>query len=698
MLSDLRLQEVYFSGEINLVEYFYRPCLSEAVIYDRSVGYFSSSVLLLIAPPILDFARQGGKIRLICSPYLNSNDIDAMKSGYKSKLDCVSCAVIRDINQLLENQTLRKNTEALATLISLGVLDIRLVFMPGAQGDYHVKLGIFCDEFGNSVIFKGSINETLTGWYEKGNHETLDVFCSWLENKEERRVARNREYFEKLWNDRIDGLNVVPFPDVATEKLKTLAKISIDDIDSNHLIDIFNFENSQIKQKFEGNSDGMRVPLKHQLEAIAKWNEQNRKGILEHATGSGKTFTALIALKEHLEPEGVAIVLVPDKLLFEQWESELKEEIEGIKLLRAGGGNTKWKIDGRLKGFTSSLPGLGKRVVLATMQTARNLNFLRAVNQGEHILLIVDEVHEIGSDKNSNILNLQLGPRLGLSATPRRYQDPEGTRKIMIYFGSIVQPPYTLEDAINDGRLVPYNYYPKPVRLNVTESEKWANESRKISREFARCKRKNTEIPQNLKHMLIRRSRIAKKAQAKIGLATEVIKKWYCSGESWLIYCEDQDQLNLVMKSLVSEGFSPLEYHTGMQSESSETLEYYKNFSGILCSIKCLDQGVDIPRISHAIILASSQNPRQFIQRRGRVLRTCEGKSKAVIFDAIVVPMSLEHEPEQFSLLKAEIQRAIQFAKTAFNSSSVIELAKLALDLGIKPEEVGILESDGIEE
>ena len=152
------------------------------------------------------------------------------------------------------------------------------------------------------------------------------------------------------------------------------------------------------------------------------------------------------------------------------------------------------------------------------------------------------------------------------------------------------------------------------------------------------------------------------------------------------------------MDSLKEEGFSPLEYHTNMNGNSTATLEYFKNFEGILCSIKCLDQGVDIPKISHAIILASSQNPRQFIQRRGRVLRTYKDKYKAVIYDAIIMPVSLEHEPEQFSLLKSEFQRSFQFANTATNSSAAIELASLAIELGIDPEEVGLMYTYGIEE
>ena len=703
MLKDLHLQEEYFTGDTDLVEAFYRPCLSEAVGYNRSVGYFRSSVFILIGPDIINFVKRGGKIRLVSSPYLTEDDIEAIDTGYKNKFDGAYSALSRDIDFLLANQPVAKNTEALATLISLGVMEVKLAFLPEAQGDYHAKLGIFYDELNYAVSFKGSINETWTGWCERGNHETLDVFCSWHEGRDERQVGRDQEYFKKLWNDQVRDMEVIPFPEVGIEKLKTVAKSSLDDIDSGDIIDFFSLGHqlAEHKIKEESPSHEIRKPLKHQLKAIAEWKKQDKRGILEHATGSGKTFTALTALKEHLEPQGVAIILVPDKLLHRQWAVELIEEIEGVHLLKAGDGHNRWKKDRRLFDFTSPLQGLGKRVVLVTMQTARTDTFLTFLNQGEHIMLVADEVHEIGSKENSKALTIASGPRLGLSATPRRYGDPEGTTKILSYFGAIVQPPYTLEDAINDERLVPYEYFPRVVRLDAEESQLWAEETDKISKEFVRSKRDkdgNVQISQYLQNLIIQRSRIAKKAKAKIPLSVDIIKEQYHEGESWLIYCEDQYQLKQVMDSLKVEEISPLEYHTNMEGDSTASLEYFKNFEGILCSIKCLDQGVDIPKISHAIILASSQNPRQFIQRRGRVLRTCKDKYKAVIFDALVVPVSLEHEPEQFSLLKGEFQRGIQFAKTALNSSAVIELARLAIELGIDPEEVGLMDSDGIEE
>ena len=123
------------------------------------------------------------------------------------------------------------------------------------------------------------------------------------------------------------------------------------------------------------------------------------------------------------------------------------------------------------------------------------------------------------------------------------------------------------------------------------------------------------------------------------------------------------------------------EYHSNMSGDQAASLEWFKNYGGIMVSIRCLDQGIDIPKISHAIIVASSQNPRQFIQRRGRVLRACEGKFSAVIFDAIVVPVCLDEEPGQLSLLKSELQRSIQFSESAINRSGANKLVNIAIEL-----------------
>lgn len=701
-LEDLQLHEEYRTGEDDLIKEFYRPCLRQSQQYYRAVGYFRSSVFLLIGPDLLEFAKSGGKIRLICSPCLSEEDIDAISRGYKSRQKYVDLSLDQEIEHFLSNKKVVKNTELLATLISLDIIKIKIVFMPGSQGIYHEKVGLFFDEEGGCVGFKGSVNETWNGWHERGNYETLDVFCSWLDGRDRRQVERNKRYFEKLWNGKLKDLDVQEFPKIAKEKLKTMAKKSLDEIDQSELVDFFDVGHFTVEDgQTVLDNTVKRKPFPHQIEAIEAWKKQGKRGVFEHATGSGKTFTALNALKEHLAEDGVALVLVPDRLLHKQWAEEIKSEINEVTILKAGDGHNSWRKKRRLRHFTQPGRGLGRRIVLATMQTARLSDFRDEICGGDHLMVVADEVHEIGSSENSKVLEIQAGPRLGLSATPRRYGDPIGTEKIFNYFGAIVEPPFTLADAIVSGRLVEYEYHPEPIRLTAEESEAWEIATREISLEYARSKRDdncNLVVSPFLQNMLIQRARIAKKASAKVPYAVKVVKENFVEGESWLLYCEDQHQLGEVIEALRKNGYDPCEYHTNMEGDTAASLDWFKKFGGLMVSIRCLDQGVDIPQISNAIILASSQNPRQFIQRRGRVLRVFPGKYSAVIHDAVVVPLCLDQEPGQLSLLKSELQRSIQFSKMAINKSGSNKLISIAIELGIDPEEAGLIDTDGIEE
>jgi superfamily II DNA or RNA helicase len=439
----------------------------------------------------------------------------------------------------------------------------------------------------------------------------------------------------------------------------------------------------------------------HQANAIELWEKAGRRGVFEHATGSGKTFTAIEAIKKHLITGEPALVLVPSQLLHEQWKREILEEIPDASVLMAGSGHIKWKDRGRLRSQTSS--GLGmNRVVVATMQTASTDTFINGLSQGDHLLIVADEIHQIGSPKNSIALSIRSGASLGLSATPIRYGDPEGTQRIFTRFGPVIPPAITLQDAIAAGRLVNYEYFPHPVHLSDEESELWKKLTKQISFELAKSKKKDSSagLTDKAKMLLIQRSRIAKKARVKTGLATNVIKKEFKEGQSWLIYCEDSDQLNEMLLKLRAEGLRPLEYHSNMSGDKVDALNWFKKFGGVLVSIKCLDEGVDIPAVSHAFILASSQNPRQFIQRRGRVLRKSAEKNIAVIHDAIVVPIDPESESEQISLLKAELIRALEFANSALNKGAGADLRRIALEMGIDPSPDGeaAIEEDQEEE
>jgi superfamily II DNA or RNA helicase len=681
-LAGLPINTEYRTGESDPVGDFYRPCLYQAVHYRRAVGFFRSSVFYLIATPIIEFARRGGKIQLVCSPDLTEEDVRSIEDGYDARTTVIAKSLADEIDRLLSSESTSYQTQVLATLIAVGSLEIKIAFRPGSSGQYHEKIGIFRDNFDNRVSFIGSSNETWRGWHLHGNHEAIEVFCSWHGGSEARRVDRHDTYFDRLWLGSVPGVETISFPDAPKQKL---INASLGDLES--------VKSDEINPKKDG-----RKLLEHQIQAIEAWKKNGLRGVLEHATGSGKTFTALMAIKEHLEKGNPALVLVPSRLLLDQWAAELVQEIPDAIYLLAGGGNNRWRQNGRLKDFTCNNPNLGKRVVIATMQTVSMDAFLEAVSGGDHLMIVADEVHQIGSRKNSKAMGIQAASRLGLSATPKRYGDLEGTQRIFDYFGPVIEPPFTLQDAISAKRLVKYEYFPHPIHLNEQESKQWHDISKKISLEIVKQKsddQGNRPISDRAKMLLIQRSRVAKKAAEKVPLIGSVISREYRQGERWLVYCEDSTQLEEVMVELRKRKLDPIEYHTGMMGDQFATLSYFKTFGGILVSIKCLDEGVDIPAISHAFILASSQNPRQFIQRRGRVLRKSPEKYLAVIHDAIVVPNSLEDEPEQLAILKSELLRAMEFSRSAINRDSGANLRAMALDLGLDP---GLTVEDGIED
>ena len=672
-LSVLNLKTEYRSLKEDPVQDFYRPCLLNANSYKRATSFFKSTVYNVIGTSIVEFARGGGYTQLICSPELSEEDIDSIALGYARKSKIVENSLIQQIEALLASHETAFNTRVLATLISVGALDIKVAVRADKKGLYHEKIGIFSDSLGNTVSFKGSANETWRGWHFQGNFESIEVFCSWRGGLETERVEKHKIHFDTLWSERDPDIEVFAFPNIAITHLKKAAFKDIDAIDRKNI----------------STPNRRRKPLPHQNVAIDGWLSNGRRGIFEHATGSGKTYTALMAIRQHLKKGNPALVVVPSRLLLDQWASEIKKELPEAALLLAGGGNNKWRIPQRLKGMTGSDTVNGSRIVLATMQTASMSEFGENIMGGEHLLLVADEVHQIGSSHHSKIMNIDAGSRLGLSATPVRYGDLDGTKKIFDYFSGVIPPPVTLSDAIKAGRLVPYEYFPHAINLSGDEAEEWRRYTKQISQEIARQKSDNLDtqpLSEKAKLLLIKRSRIAKKASAKIHLAASIVKQHFEKEQSWLLYCEDSEQLEQVLSALRSEGMDPVEYHSNMEGDRVATMSWFRSFGGILVSIRCLDEGVDIPDVSHALILASSQNPRQFIQRRGRVLRRTPDKHLAVVHDAIVLPVSAGSEPEQISLLKSELLRAIEFADHAINKGASAELRSIAINMGIDPD------------
>jgi superfamily II DNA or RNA helicase len=687
-LSALPLNRSYRKGTDDIARDFYLPCMSRAQSYDRAVGFFNSTIYAIAWPSLREFVQRGGRMRVVCSPVLFPDDAEALAAGYAERVEKeVSERLRQEAISLLRDPFLQKPAKVLATLVAMEVLELRVAFIGEAERRrlFHDKVGIFFDAEGNAVVFKGSMNETSAGLSADGNLESVDVFLSWEGGKEAERVRDEIDYFEKLWTNTYPGVLVKPFPQVAKDELVAAA-------DAAHLEQLIEDVCAQIEAAAKLSADGPkpshRIPRPHQTQALLEWEARGRRGIFEHATGSGKTFTALCAIRESLGRDEVPVVLVPSELLLTQWHAEIRATLADMapQILVCGGGNTHWRDEKLLGAWTRHRPGAKPRLVLSTMQTAATSDFRSGVAQGPHVFLVADEVHRLGSPEHQNILALDTGPRLGLSATPRRAGDPEGTRAIFDYFQGVIPPPFTLADAIRSGALTPYFYYVHKLELTDDEQSEWDELSVQAGQMYARLrsgKGDDVALAARLKNLLIKRARIVKAASQKTSLAAEVVEEHFQSGQQWLVYCDSVDQLRNVQAELSRRGIASTEYHSTMAGDRESTLRYFDANGGILVSIRCLDEGVDIPTVTHALVLASSQNPREFVQRRGRILRRAPNKALAHLHDAIVVPRAATDERPDLAVLESEMVRAIEFGKTAENPSAITDLERIALAFGV---------------
>jgi superfamily II DNA or RNA helicase len=687
-LASLPLNTEYRKGKDDIAEDFYLPCMRVADRYDRAVGFFNSAIYIIAWPSLKDFVARASKMRLVCSPVLPPQDIEAIDAGYSARFEQDNAEKMReDIRYMLATPYLHKPTAVLATLISLGVVDIRIAFMKKTSGHhrlFHDKLGLFHDGFGNVVSFKGSMNETWAGLSADGNLESVDVFLSWEHSREASRVKENQRYFDQLWEGTTEheGVVVRAFPEIAKSELLNAADAKkwpdlVDEI----------CREMEATDKFENKRSATGKTLRpHQSTALATWEGQGRRGILEHATGSGKTFTAISAMRDALRRHEVPFIVVPSELLLEQWHGEILENLGDVAphILRCGAGHTKWREDGLVGPWTR--PGSDKpRLLLSTMQSAVMPEFRAAIRQGSHLFLVADEVHRLGSPNHLQLLSIDTGPRLGLSATPRRAGDPVGTERILRYFNGIVSPPFTLQDAIESGTLTPYFYHVHTVALTDTEQQAWDEVTKRIQRisaQRASAKEPDSGTDFQIKRLLIERGRILKQAEGKAGIAGEIIAANYHSGERWIVYCDDLSQLDAVRTALSQAALESTEYHSAMAGNKEQTIRLFEVNGGIVVSIRCLDEGVDIPSVTHALILASSKNPREYIQRRGRVLRRAEDKPVAHIHDLLVLPAVADGEEEESSvsnILGGEITRALEFGKSALNPAAITDLERIAL-------------------
>jgi superfamily II DNA or RNA helicase len=694
-LRTLALDDRYRSDSEDVVATFYVPAFTVASSYSRAVGYFTSTSLALYARGLDRFVARGGRMRLIASPHLDEVDIVDIERGYDLR-EVITRATVRELNAE-QPDTVLDGLGLLGRLIAEGKLDIKLAFVEhgGRVGIYHEKIGVFRDDHGDLVAFTGSSNETYGGLM--ANFESVEVYRGWVAG-DGSRALRLEADFESLWSNRTDRLTVEPFPDVARERLVSLARQRsprpLDGRDD-ALIPVPARSSAAI---------GLNIPAglvvrDYQRAGVEAWLKQQGRGMLKMATGTGKTKTALIAaaqlgnvLRQREEPM-VVMILAPLLQLVDQWITEVQEF--GVRAVAVYDSSDKWLpvVEDQLNEAR-----LGQRPVVVLVATNASFAGARFQSVLERItlplLVVADEAHNLGSSAYRSLLPLHATYRLALSATPERWFDDEGTDALTRYFGPIAFE-LGLSQAINMGALCRYNYTPRLIELNDAETALYVNLTSQIAKHMAAGDKVDDAAANSpLGFLLRQRAGVLGHAGAKVQQLKEDLER---RRDSWyqLVYCAEGDrpvepdeppgsnQLRDVMEVAGNHLHLTAHSYTSETSSRAVRRDLLRRFSSgddlrVLVAMRCLDEGVDIPDARTGYLLASSSNPRQFIQRRGRLLRRAEGKERAEIIDFLAVPPKgspINFDVER-SLLARELVRAEEFAQLAENYESTLRVLR----------------------
>jgi len=711
---DAGIKSEYRSLIDNVVQDFYIPLLQEANSYKRAVGFFSSTSLVEISKGIGSMAERGGHIQIVASPYLSDEDVDAIRKGYEDRDKVIEGALIRSLSDDHTDYYSMQRLNLLAALIADGILDIRIAYTEDKAGIgmYHEKMGVIEDEEGCRVAFSGSMNESHTAMAV--NYETIDVFCSWREGSDADRVSLKGNAFYSIWNDSEPNIKVREFPaisDVLIEKYrKNPPNFGIDNEQFANRILTYAGGLQRVIQ--DAKPVGARIPKDvtlhdYQQEAISVWVGENYRGIFDMATGTGKTFTGLGAiskLSEDLNDELAVVIVCPYQHLVEQWVEDIvrfninpiigyssSPQKEWKKRLSKAVLDQKIRKDKRFFCFTCTNATFANPFVQEQISKIKS-----------PVLLVVDEAHNFGARSYARLLDDRFTYRLALSATLERHRDEEGTELLYSFFGKKCIE-YPLERAIDEKKLTPYKYYPVLVYLNEDELSGYEQLSYEMSKCIIKGKNGKYKLSKRGEILALKRSRIVAGAQEKLD-ALKIEIEPYTKDNNILVYCgstnvinENSDsygeadegeirQIEAVTRILGNELGMEVAKFTSQENMETRAMikEQFQRGDRLqaIVAIKCLDEGVNIPGIRTAFILASTTNPKEYIQRRGRVLRKADNKDFAEIYDFVTLPRPLdtvssltaEQAQRDKALVKNELARIKEFGRLAMNSMVSNEL------------------------
>ena len=680
--ADLHIRRHYDSDEADVLAEFYKPVLSTARRYDRAVGYFSSSAFRACAKELSAFVGNAGAIRLVVGCLVAQADIDAL---------CGTGVEPSQAERLLLRDELRDQLAAfaevdidaamlLAKLIVSGVAELK--FAIRTEGIYHEKFGVFEDEIGLKVAFIGSANETEAALSFGANHESFSVYQSIEPSIYSAYGTDLEDRFENLWLGKTRKTRICDLDADSLALMHELASRTISHSAPPEFTVL-----PKIESRFE-----LR---EYQHDAIKAWAAHNYRGILAMATGTGKTLTAIDAVKRFKDrvPGGAVVITVPYQNLALQWMDALRDQ--GQEVVPVFSSYLGWYLQVKNIFLAAQISDATKMPCLVCVNDTfkdgrfQELLDLLADAKQDHHFLIVDECHHFNGPDHIRSLPEHFTFRLGLSATP---YDQYAQRYLDAYFGGIVYE-FSLGRAIKEGFLTPYQYHVIPVYLDAEETDVYEEITRKIVQIAGSDDGFTPETLAKVQPLLLRRARVVGAARDKLIQLEHHLRS---TGRTpyTLFYCGDgsleedgtrQRQIELVSQLLHKLGWRTSRITAEESLKEREALldNLRRHSIDAVVSIKVLDEGIDIPACRSAYLLASQSSDRQGIQRRGRVLRRSEGKELADLYDFVVLGGATSSKSMR-GLATKELKRAWQFASDAGNCATLLPgLIQTASSIGV---------------
>ncbi len=716
---------------------FFSDCLCNATYFDLMLGFFSSSAISVLANGFAIFLYNGGKMRLIVNDILTEEDKNAIAAGTSdTEIPFFDISDIQKIKSTLSERDYHF-FNCLAWLIRHDRLEVKIIAPKSGIGISHTKSGIFSDGI-NKVGFDGSCNFSRTALVDNiesltiscdwdGNIEAAKVKA--IKEDFENVFQGNDDNVTYLSADKVKTKITDSFPYKSiSELLEAEYNILRNQYHQNISKNIIKaLDNS--KERFEVIMEKLKEteykvaatksnephfpypsgPRDYQVQAFENWKNNRQKGLFAMATGTGKTITSLNCLLEIYKKSGYykALILVPTITLVEQWEKEC-EKFNFSNVIKVCSKYNGWQTSlANIRMLELSNPDNKQSYVIISTYASfiRPANFLE-LNQfpKNKLLFIADEAHNMGAGLIAKRLNdIKYLRRIGLSATPERQFDEEGNARLMEFFGCNKKYTfeYSMAEAIQNKALCKYYYYPHLVKLTNEEMVQYIELSKKIAKIINREDEDSQEI---LKRLLLKRKQIIHKAENKKRIFEQILKEHIEKTGSLkytLVYVpegnqpddqaadvfdtterikDDEDTIHLINE--YTRIVRDIDSHIVVRQFTSESTDrdmmladFASGNIDVLTSMKCLDEGVDVPRSGLAIFCASTGNPRQFIQRRGRILRTHPDKRFAIIHDLVVIP-EVNVAPECYELEKGlvstEIKRVRDFALLSENCNDTL--------------------------